>query len=223
MKWLFLPIVFIAAIASGFIVAKDPGYALFVYQHWTVQMPLWLVLLFIVLLFVFAHVVIRILNGIFSFKNSAKNWWRWHHYRQTADDIKKRVTKYVRIRQLMAANEYEEAEKKLRKILKRDLNDEALWLYQSMNILTEKRYKYALRWQNENPNHPALLALLGKLANELKLWGLARKYYAASLELSFVPEVSLQYADFLLAQNEKDLAMTYYRKGLLIASSQDFP
>lgn len=222
MKWLILALVFLAAIVVGFEIAQDPGYALFVYKNWMVQMPLWLALLIFLLCLFFLAIFSRGISGFVALKRSTSTWWRWHHYRQTSQDIQKRVTRYAHISQLIATGQQEEAEKALRKILKQQLNDEALRLYQSLDISPEKRYKLALSWQKNNPSNPALLALLGKLASELKLWGLARKYYTESLELSFAPYVSLLYADFLMTQSEKDAALTYYQKGLVIATSQNF-
>lgn len=74
-KWFFLIILFVAAILFGFEIAKDPGYALFVYHGWTVQMPLWLALLLLLLLLFCVYIVMRIFYAIVFMKYSIKLWW----------------------------------------------------------------------------------------------------------------------------------------------------
>ena len=41
-------IILVAAVWLGLKIAEDPGYALFAYQRWTVEMPLWLAALGII-------------------------------------------------------------------------------------------------------------------------------------------------------------------------------
>ena len=83
MKWLFFIIIFIAAIAFGFEMVQDPGYALFVYHGWMVQMPLWFALLIVVLLLFFVHFFTRIVCHIIFMKRSLTFWWRERIFRQT--------------------------------------------------------------------------------------------------------------------------------------------
>lgn len=75
MKWIFFLIVFLAAIFFGFEMVQDPGYALFVYHGWMVQMPLWFFLLILLLLLIFVYFATRILCAIIFMKRSLKFWW----------------------------------------------------------------------------------------------------------------------------------------------------
>lgn len=75
MRWFFLLILFIAAIFFGYEIVKDPGYALFVYHGWMVQMPLWVALLLFLLLLFFVYVVTRLFCSIAYVKYSIKLWW----------------------------------------------------------------------------------------------------------------------------------------------------
>lgn len=82
MKWLFLTIIFLVAILFGFEMVQDPGYALFVYHGWMVQMPLWFALLILLLLLFFVHFFTRIVCSIFFLKRSLKFWWRERSFRK---------------------------------------------------------------------------------------------------------------------------------------------
>ena len=82
MKWFFLVIVFIAAMLVGFEIMQDPGYALFVYHGWMVQMPLWLVSLLLLLLMFFVYFFTRILCALIFFKRSIRFWWLERRFRR---------------------------------------------------------------------------------------------------------------------------------------------
>ena len=75
MKWLFFIIIFLAAMVFGFEMVQDPGYALFVYHGWMVQMPLWFALLSLLLLLFFVYFFTRIFCGAMFFKRSIRFWW----------------------------------------------------------------------------------------------------------------------------------------------------
>lgn len=62
-RLLWVMLFFILAVWLGLHVAKDPGYALFAYQHWTVQMPLWIAALFIVLIIFLIHQLLLLWRG----------------------------------------------------------------------------------------------------------------------------------------------------------------
>lgn len=78
--WSFI-VVFALAAGIGILIRQDPGYALFSYKDWTVEMPLWLA---IVVLFVSVMLVISFfwaLNMIFSSSSRFRGWFKKH--RQT--------------------------------------------------------------------------------------------------------------------------------------------
>ncbi len=66
------------ATALGVILRKDPGYALFSYGTWAVEMPLWVsavLLVFIIALSIFA---IWFINALLSSSDKVKKWWKKH-------------------------------------------------------------------------------------------------------------------------------------------------
>ncbi|MES2204605.1 MAG: heme biosynthesis HemY N-terminal domain-containing protein [Pseudomonadota bacterium] len=90
MKWLFFIIIFLAAMAFGFEMVQDPGYALFVYHGWMVQMPLWFALLLLLLLLFFVYFFTRLLCVFMFLKRSIRFWWleRCFHKKELKNKIK---------------------------------------------------------------------------------------------------------------------------------------
>lgn len=82
MKLILFIILFIGAIAFGFEIVQDPGYALFVYHGWMVQMPLWFAVLILALLLFFVYFFTRILCGFIFLKRSIKFWWLERRFRK---------------------------------------------------------------------------------------------------------------------------------------------
>lgn len=77
LRFVFFLVILIFSVWLGLRVAEDPGYAVFAYQHWTVEMPLWFALVaFFVLLFIF-YGVLRFFDGIDFTIYRWKNWLRW--------------------------------------------------------------------------------------------------------------------------------------------------
>ncbi|MDR3478116.1 MAG: heme biosynthesis HemY N-terminal domain-containing protein [Gammaproteobacteria bacterium] len=69
--------IFIVSVFVGFKIAQDPGFALFSYQNWTVEMPLWFVLLSIVVLFFIGYLILRLVDSIDFSLYRWHNWLRW--------------------------------------------------------------------------------------------------------------------------------------------------
>jgi HemY protein len=69
--------IFVISIFVGFKIAQDPGYALFSYQHWTVEMPLWFALLSIVVLFFIGYLMMLLVDSIDFSLYRWHNWLRW--------------------------------------------------------------------------------------------------------------------------------------------------
>lgn len=74
MRWMFLIILFVAAIFFGVQIIQDPGYALFVYHDWSIQMPLWIALLFFFLLFFLFYFLIKLFFNFILIGYSLKMW-----------------------------------------------------------------------------------------------------------------------------------------------------
>ena len=73
-----LTILFVVLLAAwlGTEIAKDPGYAFLAYQHWTVEMPLWLLFGFLIAILFIVFLIINILSGITNFFVGCSRWQR---------------------------------------------------------------------------------------------------------------------------------------------------
>ena len=67
----------------GFLIAQDPGYALFAYQNWTVEMPLWLSLAFIFITVSALCALFWIIHWLQSSSQKIKQWVQ-NHQQQNA-------------------------------------------------------------------------------------------------------------------------------------------
>lgn len=72
--FLFILILFIAA-ALGVLIRQEPGYALFAYKDWTIEMPLWLAGLLYIVLLLLGFFVLWIALFLFSGSSRIKGWW----------------------------------------------------------------------------------------------------------------------------------------------------
>lgn len=75
-RLIFILIILTASIFIGLEIAKDPGYAVFAYQKWTVEMPLWCVVLGFFLLLLILFFILRFFDAIDATWVSWKNWLR---------------------------------------------------------------------------------------------------------------------------------------------------
>lgn len=81
-KFLFFLIVFVLAIVAGVMIAKDPGYALFAYSHWTVQMPLWVAGGIAIILFLIIYNILLLIRGTSALAKRFGMWRRQHRQQQ---------------------------------------------------------------------------------------------------------------------------------------------
>lgn len=75
--WSFIIVLALAA-GLGVIISQDPGYALFSYGHWTVEMPLWLSAFLIILIIALSLFTIWFVKTLFSGSDKVKLWWKQH-------------------------------------------------------------------------------------------------------------------------------------------------
>lgn len=75
--WSFI-IVLALATGLGVVISQDPGYALFSYGHWTVEMPLWLSAFLIILIIAMVLFTIWFIRTLFSGSDKVKLWWKKH-------------------------------------------------------------------------------------------------------------------------------------------------
>lgn len=78
MKRIILLICFLGALGLGVKLADDPGYVLIAYQHWTVEMPLWFLLMSLILCFLAFYFVLRC----------------WHHVKRMGSYVRSGITKW---------------------------------------------------------------------------------------------------------------------------------
>lgn len=72
---LFL-IVLIASVFIGVKIAEDPGYALFVYKHWSIEMPLWFIVVSVIVILFLLYFIMRFIDGVDATWARWKNWIR---------------------------------------------------------------------------------------------------------------------------------------------------
>lgn len=70
-------IILCVSVWIGLLIAKDPGMALFTYNHWSVEMPLWFAVSCLILFVIIFYFFMRLLNGIDSSFYRWRNWRRW--------------------------------------------------------------------------------------------------------------------------------------------------
>jgi len=80
--WFFL-IIFVLAIIAGVMIAKDPGYALFAYGHWTMQMPLWVAGAIAIILFLLIYNALLLIRGTSALAKRFGMWRRQHRQQQS--------------------------------------------------------------------------------------------------------------------------------------------
>lgn len=82
-RFIWLLLVLIISVWLGLQVAKDPGLAFFSYRQWSVEMPLWVALLGLIIAQFLFYLVGCLLRGIESSFYRWGNWWRWHRKNQS--------------------------------------------------------------------------------------------------------------------------------------------
>ena len=48
-RFIFLVLILMVSVLVGLKIAEDPGYAIFAYKHWTMEMPLWFAVVSVIL------------------------------------------------------------------------------------------------------------------------------------------------------------------------------
>lgn len=71
----------IVAVWIGIRLNDDPGYALFAYKQWTVEMPLWLMIVAVLLLVFIIHNLLRLMHGFKLVGRQIANWMNKRSYK----------------------------------------------------------------------------------------------------------------------------------------------
>lgn len=82
-RFIFYLLVLFVAIWIGLKIKNDPGYALFAYQHWTVEMPLWFGALIILVGFLLLHELLLLFRGA-SHLGTRMSTWLQHRRESSA-------------------------------------------------------------------------------------------------------------------------------------------
>jgi HemY protein len=109
------------------------------------------------------------------------------------------------------------AEPRLSQCLRKDLNDELLSLYGELKIEVA-RFDFVESLLKKNSHSAALYLCLAKLCNKKQLWGKAKTYFEASLQLAATPTVYAELGKLLEQLGDKPGAFSMYRQGLLLAT-----
>jgi HemY protein len=137
-------------------------------------------------------------------------WKQAPSYVREAADI---VSLYVRA--LIRLNEINRADDIIRQYLKRHWDLELVLLFGQLKLEnSKKQLTQAEAWLKQHAHDAVLLYILGILAERNQLWGKAKDYYLASLEIKPMPETYAAYAKLLEQQGEVKESLIYYRKGL---------
>jgi HemY protein len=119
---------------------------------------------------------------------------------------------------LLAADQAEEVEKQLRRILKQSWDSGLVRLYGlTPGGDPARRLKVAEGWRQKHDDDAALHLTLGRLSLRSELWGQARERFEKSLELQPDPETAAELARLLGALGEEANGARYYRQGLELA------
>ena len=82
-------ILFIVAAWLGVQIAQDPGYAFFAYRQWTVEMPLWLVITFMIILFFIVGLASRLIQTVRKLSMQFSHWCQTYRQRQSQQKTNK--------------------------------------------------------------------------------------------------------------------------------------
>jgi HemY protein len=78
MRRLFwLLVLLIASVWIGLKIAEDPGYAIFAYKNWSMEMPLWFAVVSFIVILLLLYMVLRFFDSIDFSLYRWKNWLQW--------------------------------------------------------------------------------------------------------------------------------------------------
>jgi HemY protein len=90
MRRLFMILlILLVSIGAACEFALHPGYALFAYRQWVVQLPLWVAFLGIILVFWVLYTLLRLLAFVVRFNENWQDWWTRHRYNRSYDKTQK--------------------------------------------------------------------------------------------------------------------------------------
>ncbi len=124
----------------------------------------------------------------------------------------------ARLTHLVAVGREAEAEREIRRLLRRRWDERLVWLYGLLGGGdAQRRLAEAERWLGRRDRDATLLLTLGRLAARAGLWGKARGYLEASLGLARRAETARELAEVLDRMGEHEAAAQRRREGLELA------
>jgi len=118
---------------------------------------------------------------------------------------------------LIATQQNEIAEKLIRESLKKHWDSNLIKLYSIIpDIDRKKQLLIAENWLKTHKKDPTLLASLGRLSKANQLWGKARSYFEASIQIKPNTEAYAELGQLYEHLNEIPLALDCYRKAISV-------
>lgn len=77
-RYLFSLFILLLAVWLGLKLKADPGYLLIAYQQWTVEMPLWIAGLVLVLVCLLFSIVVSLITQLGTLKKRFSKWYKYH-------------------------------------------------------------------------------------------------------------------------------------------------
>jgi len=122
---------------------------------------------------------------------------------------------------LLSLDAHNEAELIVRDTLKRNLDDQLIYLYGLIESRDpDRQLATAEGWLKGNENNPVILLTLGRLCKRNKLWGKARSYLDASIGVQARSDSYKELGQLMEQLEEPDKAASYFRQGLLLAQEE---
>jgi HemY protein len=124
----------------------------------------------------------------------------------------------IYVTRLQRHGQVEEAQELLRNAIRRHWSQRLVYLYgQLEGGDSGRRLNEAEGWLREHEKDPVLLLTLGRLCLANRLWGKARAYLEASVQLAPTMETCQALGALLEQLGEPDKAMACYRQGMGLA------
>ena len=97
-RFIVLLLLLIVSVWLGLKIAADPGYALFSYQHWSVEMPLWFAVLAFIVILCVLYLALHFFDSIDSSLYRFKNWLRWRRKNKSYSKTNRGLVELVEAR-----------------------------------------------------------------------------------------------------------------------------
>src|SRR5262249_36292091 len=133
MRLLLFFLIFMAAIALGIALHADSGYVIIAFKTWTIEMPLWFVIISGLLLFIVYNILRRLFHNLYVFPHhlivKIRFFFRQQRYQNRIKHLMNQNEIYDRAKLLILSNQKNSAERKLRRALKKQWSSSLLQLY----------------------------------------------------------------------------------------------